>query len=67
MSKILKNSKFTVVFKWSKLKMAVFGLPNDQNWFHIKFEWKKNPEISTLCTGSGFQFLEEDEVKDKRV
>ena len=21
-----------------------------QNWFHVKSEWKKNPEISTLCT-----------------
>ena len=20
-----------------------------QNWFHVKIEWQKNPEISTLC------------------
>ena len=38
-----------------------------KSWFHVKSQWQKNPEISTLCTGSGFQFLEEDEVKDKRV
>ena len=28
------------------VKMAVFGLQNDQNWFHAKSERQKNPDIS---------------------
>ena len=31
------------------LKSAVLELPGPSNWFHVKSEWKKNPEISTLC------------------
>ena len=30
-------------------KSAVLELPGPSNWFHVKSEWKKNPEISTLC------------------
>ena len=35
------------LLKWAKWQFL--GLHKDQNWFHIKFEWQKNPEISTLC------------------
>ena len=46
MSKNPKNGKFraTQMVKWT-----VFGLQNDQNWFHVKSEWQKNHAISTLC------------------
>jgi len=32
------------------VKIAVLRLQNNQNWFHVKSEWQKNPEISTLWT-----------------
>ena len=35
------------LLKWSK--WLFLGLYNDLNWFHVKSEWQKNPEISTLC------------------
>ena len=35
------------LFKW--WKWLFFGLQNDQNWFHVKYEWQNNHEISTLC------------------
>ena len=44
--KISKNSKFRAA---QTVIMTVLELLNDQNWFHIKSEWQKNPEISTLC------------------
>ena len=31
----------------SKCLILHFKIP--QNWFHVKSEWQKNPEISTLC------------------
>ena len=46
MSKIPKNSKFRAD---KVVKMAIFGLQNDQNWFHIKYDWQKSPGIFTLC------------------
>ena len=42
-----KNSKFRPA---KMVQMVVFlGLQNDQNWFHVKDDWEKNSEISTLC------------------
>ena len=29
--------------------MADFALLESSNWFHVKSEWQKKPEISTLC------------------
>ena len=46
MSKIFKNSKFRAT---QMEKMAVFRDQNDQNQFHVKSEWQKNPEIYKLC------------------
>ena len=48
----LKTSKVpkiqtSEILKWSKWQFLV--LPNDQNWFHVKSEWPKNPEICILC------------------
>ena len=31
------------------IKISVFWASNDQNQFHVKSEWQKNPEISTLA------------------
>ena len=28
---------------------SFFGLQYDQNWFYVKSEWQKNPEIFTFC------------------
>ena len=33
--------------KWQK--MAFLEIPGSQIWFHVKSEWQKNAEISTLC------------------
>ena len=41
----IKNSELQ---KWSRWQF--FGLQNDQNLFHVKSEWQKNPETSTLCS-----------------
>ena len=38
----VKTSKSKIV------NIAILVLKNDQNWFHVKSEWQKNPEISTL-------------------
>ena len=40
-----QNSKFRAA---QIVKMAVFGLQNDQIRSRVKSEWHKNPEISTL-------------------
>ena len=47
--KCQKSSKIqnSEVLKWSKWQLL--GFQNDQNWFHAKSKWQKNPEISTLC------------------
>ena len=45
MLKIAKNSKFRAA-KMSKWQFL--GLQIDQNWFHVKSDWQKNLEISTL-------------------
>ena len=29
--------------------MALFELLQPEHWFHVKYEWKKNPTFSTLC------------------
>ena len=42
MSKVSKKSKFRSA---QMVKMAIFGLQNDQNWFHVKSKWQKNPVI----------------------
>ena len=42
---IVQNSDLQ---KWSKWQF--WGLQFDQNWFHVKYEWQINHEISTLCS-----------------
>ena len=32
------------------VKWLILHFKNPQNWFHVKSEWQKNHEISTLCT-----------------
>ena len=45
MSKFPKNSNFRAA---ELVKLVVYEAPKWPNWFHIKNEWRKNPEISTL-------------------
>ena len=40
------NIQNSELLKWSK--WLFLGFQNDQNWFHIKFQWQKNLESSTL-------------------
>ena len=40
--------------------MADFALLESQNWFHVKSEWYKNHEISTLWNTNWF-FVDNDE------
>ena len=40
----IQNSE---LLKWSKWQLL--GFQKDQNWFEVKSERQKNPEISTLC------------------
>ena len=38
------------LLKWSKLQ--ILGLQNNQNWFHVKSKWQKNPANFQLgCPG----------------
>ena len=39
----IKNSEPLKLQKWHFLNFYIL-----QNWFHVKFEWQKNAEISTL-------------------
>ena len=48
MSNITKNLKFRAALRLM-VKMSVLGgLQNDQNWFQVKSEWQKIPEIHLL-------------------
>ena len=39
-----QNSELVIMFKWQ-----MYHFISTQNWFHVKYEWLKNYEISTLC------------------
>ena len=43
------------------LKWQIWHTHNPKTWFHVRFEWLKNPENSTLCTM--LQKLSKFEVK----
>ena len=49
--KNIKQIQNSELFIWSKWQF--WELHNDQNWFHVKSEWQKNPEIFTLCIRRG--------------
>ena len=45
----VENSQNALIQSFKNVEMAVFcGLWNFPNWFHVKSEWQKNPDISTL-------------------
>ena len=41
--------KFTKLTKFRTQKLVNTEVLELRNWFHVKSEWQKNPEISTLC------------------
>ena len=47
-SKNGKNSYKANFTALKMVKMAVFELLKSLNWFHVKSEWLKNPQIATL-------------------
>ena len=48
----IQNSEPPNVLKWQ-----ILHFQNPLNWFHVKSEWQKNPEISTLWILDNYRWL----------